>query len=95
MNNRMKGSIQVALAAACWSFAGVFSKWIPWSSITLNGLRSLFGAVILCMLRRNVRIKLTKGTFLGALGVSLTSLLYMFAVKLTSAANAIVLHCRS
>lgn len=91
MNQRIRGTLQVALAAVFWSFAGVLCKWLPWNSLTTNGIRSLFAALLFIPVRRTWKVRLTKGTVLGALGVALTSVLYMTATKLTSAANAIVL----
>ena len=91
MNQRTKGTLQVALAAVFWSFAGVLCKWLPWNSITTNGVRSLFATLLFIMVRGTWRVKLTRGTLLGALGAAATSVLYMAAAKLTSAANAIVL----
>ena len=91
MNKRRLGTAQVALAAVLWSFGGVLCKWIPWGSLSLHGLRTVFAALFLMLLRRGWRVKLTKGTCLGALGTMLTSLLYISAAKLTTAANAIVL----
>lgn len=85
------GALQVALAAISWSFAGVFSKSLPWNSFTINGMRSLIAALLLAIARGGFRVRLTKGTLLGALGVALTSVLYMAATKLTTSANAIVL----
>ena len=85
------GALQVALAAISWSFAGALSKSLPWNSFTINGMRSLVAAVLLAFARRGVRVRLTKGTLLGAAGTALTGVLYMVAVKLTTSANAIVL----
>lgn len=91
MTNRQIGSLQVALGALLWSFGGVFCKWIPWGGLSMHGVRTLFAALFLMLVRRSWKVKLTKGTCLGALGVSATSLLYLTAAKLTTAANAIVL----
>ncbi len=91
MDKSRIGALQVALAAASWSFAGVFSKALPWNSLTINGVRSLIAAALLAAARGAVRVKPTKGTLLGAAGVALTSLLYMAALKRTTSANAIVL----
>jgi len=85
------GALQVALAAISWSFAGALSKSLPWSGFTINGVRSLVAAVLLAFARRGVRVKLNRGTLLGAAGTALTGILYMVAVKLTTSANAIVL----
>lgn len=85
------GAIQVALGALFWSFAGVLGKWLPWNALTINGIRSLVAAILLGVARRSFKVRMTRGTVLGALAVMLTSLLYMAAIKLTTSANAIVL----
>lgn len=38
----MKGTIYVLLSAVCFSTGGVLIKSIPWSSITIQGIRSIF-----------------------------------------------------
>lgn len=91
MNKSRLGALQVALAAICWSFAGVLSKSLPWSSFTINGVRSLVAAALLALSRGGVKVKLTRGTLLGAAGTALTGILFMAATKLTTSANAIVL----
>ena len=91
MTKNRLGALQVALAAISWSFAGVFSKSLPWNAWTVNGVRSLAAAAILAFARGTPKVKLTRGTLLGAAGVALTSILYMAATKLTTSANAIVL----
>ena len=91
MSRSRLGALQVALAAISWSFAGALSKTLPWNSFTINGVRSLVAAALLAFARGGVRVKLTKGTLLGAAGTALTGILYMVAVKLTTSANAIVL----
>ena len=85
------GALQVALGAIFWSFAGVLGKWLPWNALTINGLRSLVAAIILGFVRGSFKVRMSRGNVLGALGVMLTSILYMAAMKLTTSANAIVL----
>ena len=91
MSKSRLGALQVALAAISWSFAGALSKSLPWNSFTINGVRSLVAAVLLALARGGVKVRLTKGTLLGAAGTALTGMLYMAATKLTTSANAIVL----
>ena len=91
MKDKRIGALHVALAAISWSFAGVLGKSLPWNPLTMNGVRSLVAALLLALARGTVRVRVTKGTLLGALGVALTGFLFMTANKLTSAANAIVL----
>lgn len=90
MNNK-RGALHVALGAICWSFAGVLCKFIPWSPFTINGIRSLFAAFLLGILRKRFSVRVTRGNLLGAVGVASTCILYMIALKFTTAANAIVL----
>ena len=91
MTKSRLGALQVAMAAVSWSFAGVFGKSLPWNSFTINGLRSLIAAILLALARGGVRVRLTKGTLLGAVGASMTGILFMMATKLTTSAHAIVL----
>ncbi len=91
MSRSRLGALQVALAAISWSFAGALSKSLPWNSFTINGVRSLVAALLLALARGGVKVRLTKGTLLGAAGTALTGMLYMAATKLTTSANAIVL----
>ncbi|MDO4866214.1 MAG: EamA family transporter [Clostridia bacterium] len=91
MNKNRLGALQVAAAAVSWSFAGVLGKSLPWNSFTINGMRSLVAALLLALARGTPKVRFTRGTLLGALGVALTSVLFMAATKLTSSANAIVL----
>ena len=91
MSKSRLGALLVALAAVSWSFAGVLSKFLPWNSLTINGVRSLVAAALLALARGGVRVRITKGTLLGAAGTALTGMLFMIAVKLTTSANAIVL----
>ena len=91
MKDKRIGALQVALAALCWSGAGVLGKSLPWSPLSTNGVRSLIAALLLALPRGTLKVRLTKGTVLGALGAALTGMLFMAANKLTSAANAIVL----
>lgn len=91
MDKRRIGALEVLLGATCFSFAGVFCKWLPWSSWTIIGVRSLVCALLLGLLRRSFRLRLTRGNILGAIGMAATGVLFLTATKLTTAANAIVL----
>lgn len=91
MNKRTLGALQVLAGAVCFSFAGVFAKWLPWSSWTLIGVRSIPCALLLALARGSLRVRVNKGVLLGAAGMAVTSVLFLTATKLTSAANAITL----
>ncbi|NLW19922.1 MAG: EamA family transporter [Clostridiales bacterium] len=85
------GALLIILACAAWSFAGVLSKWAPWSALSIIGARALVTTLVFGLSRKSFRPSLSRGNLLGALGVLLTSALFIIANKLTSAANAIVL----
>lgn len=85
------GALLIILACAAWSFAGVLSKWAPWSAYSIIGARALITTVVFGLSRKSFIPSLTRGNLLGGLGVMLTSTLFIIANKLTSAANAIVL----
>lgn len=91
MNKQKIGAIQVFLAALCWSFSGVFTKYLPWSSFTIIGMRSFTAVLALGLSRKSFKVRLSKGNILGALGMSATCVLFLTATKFTSSANAIVL----
>ncbi|MCR4621423.1 MAG: DMT family transporter [Clostridiales bacterium] len=91
MNPRLKGSLLVALSGISWSFSGVLGKSLAWSSLSKAGVRSVVAVLLFALVRKGFRLRLTKSTLIGGLGVALTSLLYLTALSLTTSANAITL----
>ena len=81
----------MAAASICWSFGGICIKSIPWGAMSIIGLRAFLAAVVFAIYRRSVKIKFTSGNILAALCLSATTILFVFANKLTSAAAAILL----
>lgn len=90
-NSKLRGALLVLISAVFWSFSGVLSKSLMWNSFSKASVRAVVAVLILGLYRKSFRVKLTKGTVIGALGVTLTSLLYMTALNFTTSANAIVL----
>ncbi len=90
-SKKSSGVAYILLAGLAWSFAGVLSRYVPWSGFTLAGCRAVVATLLLAASRGSFRPVNNLVTWLGAVGVAATSLLFMLAVKLTSAANAIVL----
>ena len=91
MSPKLKGSLLVALSGISWSFSGVLSKNLEWSALSKAGVRSVVAVLMFAWVRKGFRLRLTKSTLIGGLGVALTSLLYLTALNLTTAANAITL----
>lgn len=85
------GPLFVVLSAVAWSFSGVLSQGLMWNGFTKTGVRGIVASLIFAAFRKSFKVKITFGLVLGALGVALTSLLYMSATLYTSASNAIVL----
>lgn len=85
------GPLFVALAATFWSGAGVLGKSVSWSPLAATGVRAIVAVLIMALFRGGFRVRLSRGNLLGALGVSVTSILFMVANRLTTAANTIVL----
>ena len=78
-------------ASLCWSFGGLCIKFIPWGAMSIIGLRAFLAAVVFAVYRKSIKIELTPGNILSALCLSSTTILFVFANKLTSAAAAIFL----
>jgi drug/metabolite transporter (DMT)-like permease len=85
------GNVYIILAALLWSTAGVCVKYIPWSAYSIACFRSICGAITFCIVMRKPHITFNRWNIAGALAMFLTGVLYMSAIKLTTAANAIVL----
>ena len=78
-------------ASICWSFGGICIKFIPWGAMSIIGLRALLAAVVFSVYRKSVKIKFTRGNIVAAICLASTTVLFVFANKLTSAAAAILL----
>jgi drug/metabolite transporter (DMT)-like permease len=91
MNNRVKGPLLIVLTAILWSFAGILIKLIPWDAMTIISMRSIFAAAVTLVYMRRFHITMSPAVILGGLSMSATTVLFVFANKLTTAANAIVL----
>ena len=91
----LKSVIYVAIAAILWSTAGLFIKWVQWPPLAIAGIRSgIAGLVILFYwlftYKQLPPLPNIKKSF-GALNYATLVMLFVFANKLTTAANAILL----
>lgn len=96
----ISGSIYIILTALCWSFGGVFLKFVTGNVIAVAGIRSLSGLIALMLITRrlpSLRVKNDDGTtskdskylWLCAFCSAATMILFVIANRLTTAANAI------
>lgn len=91
MKGNAKGPLMIAATAVLWSFGGLLIKLISWDAMTIIGVRAIFAAAILAIYMRRPHITFSPSVLLGAVCMSGTTILFVFANKLTTAANAIVL----
>lgn len=89
----IQGTVFVLLSAVCFSLGGVLIKSIPWSSVTIQGMRSIFSSLVIggFMWMRHQRFVWNKTVLLGAVFNTVMAFSFVAATKLTTAANAIVL----
>ncbi|MCL2226796.1 MAG: DMT family transporter [Oscillospiraceae bacterium] len=86
-----KGPLYMAAASICWSLGGLCFQFIPWNAMSIIGLRALLAAAVFAIFRKSIKVTLTKGNILAALFLSATTMLFVFANQLTTAAAAVML----
>lgn len=91
MTNQQKGNLYVLAAAILWSTGGLLLKFVPFTPILTNGLRSLFGFLLFCFYRKRIKIHCNKIIVIAGICLTLTTIFYVAGNKYTTAANAIVL----
>ncbi len=89
--NATRARLCMIFVAVLWSTGGLFAKLIPWSGITITGVRGLIAAIFLGLYRKSFKPEFSKRTVITALMLTMTTFLFMVANKHTTAANAIVL----
>lgn len=97
MNNKPEklniGPIFVFLSGVSFSMGGLLMKYVSMHPLAINGVRNAIAAIVvgLFLIRTKHRLKFNRHVLIGALAISLTTALYVYANKLTTAGNAIVL----
>ena len=82
---------QLLLAALFWSLGGLLIKWIDWPPLAVAGGRGLIAAAFLLLTQRGLRFTLSPLQWAAAVAYALTTLTFVAATKLTTAANAVLL----
>jgi drug/metabolite transporter (DMT)-like permease len=90
-SERRKAILFVILAAILWSSGGLMIKIISWGPLAIMGGRCIFSSIILLIYIHRIPKKWTRWMTLATVSHILTSSLFVFATKLTTAANAIFL----
>lgn len=78
-------------AAFCWSLGGVLIKSIDWPPMAIAGARSAIAIPVILAFVGRPKITFSAAQIGGAVGYALTVVLFVFATRMTTAANAIFL----
>ena len=91
--DRGKATIVMLICALGWSLGGICIKMISWNPLVIIGFRSLIaGAMLFAYMKKSrMRFVINKYSIIIGVALSSTMALYVFANKMTTAANAIVL----
>lgn len=85
------GLAALAVCALLWSLAGLFIKLIDWNPLAIAGARSAIAGLFLLVWIRKPRITFSFPQIGAALSSAATMLLFVYANKATTSANAILL----
>lgn len=88
---KFKGIIYLIIAAVLWSFQGLPAKLNSWDPLVLTSFRGIVAALLLGTYRRDFRLKKGFAQWIASFSVAATGILFIFALRLTTASNAVVL----
>lgn len=87
-----KSLVLLLLAALCWSLGGVLIKWVQWPPLAVASGRGLIAALFLSLMcARTLRFTWSPVQLGAAVAYALTTVTFVTATKLTTAANAILI----
>ncbi len=79
------------LCAFLWSSAGILIKLVSWDPFAIAGVRSLVGFLTMRIFVRKPRFTFSFNQIMAAVSYSATMILFVFANKMTTSANAVLL----
>lgn len=91
LDKRTRAILYLLASATLWSTGGVLIKWVDWHPLAICGMRSAIAAALLWAVLRRPRFTWSAAQIGGGVAYAATVLLYVSAVKQTTAANAILL----
>ncbi len=89
--DRRKAIFLLMIAAVLWSTSGIFLKILNWQPLAVLAGRSLFSSLVFLVYLRRLPRRFTRWQWVAAISSVLTQLLYITAIQMTTAANAIFL----
>tara|TARA_A100001015_G_scaffold312957_1_gene419129 strand:+ start:308 stop:745 length:438 start_codon:yes stop_codon:yes gene_type:complete len=81
-------NIILIIAALMWSIGGLFIKMVDLSPIAITGTRSIAAALVFLVYLKRPQWYWNRYFVLGVLSYAAMMLLYVFSIRLTTAANA-------
>lgn len=81
----------LAVTAVFWSLGGLLVKLVDWNPIAIAGARSLIAALLILFFIKKPSFKFSFLKFASAFVYAAQVILFVYATKLTTAANAITL----
>jgi len=87
----LKGIFAVFLTALLWSSGGLFIKLITLSPMQISFFRCLIAAVVFLVIFKSKVLKLNPLALLNSISYAIVLILFVYATKTTTAANAIFL----
>jgi drug/metabolite transporter (DMT)-like permease len=91
MPRRFLPPLLLLSAALCWSLGGLLIKSIDWPPMAIAGGRSAIAIPVMLLCIGRPRFTFSPAQIGGAIGYALTVALFVFATRMTTAANAIFL----
>ncbi|MCX7610894.1 MAG: EamA family transporter [Ignavibacterium sp.] len=87
----IKGILAVFLTAVLWSSGGLFIKLITLSPMQISFFRCLIAALVFMIIYKSKVLKLNPLALLNSFSYAIVLILFVYATKTTTAANAIFL----
>ena len=91
MQRRCLPPLLLLITALCWSLGGALIKSIDWPPMAIAGGRSAIAIPVILLCIGRPRVTFSRAQIGGALGYAATVILFVFATRMTTAANAIFL----
>ena len=89
--SRQSAILLLIITGVLWSTGGLLIKLIPWSPISIAGIRSGFSAVIIYLYSKPYSKNFGKNIWAGAFCYSVMVICFVFANKITSSGNVILI----
>ncbi len=91
INQRTQAVLLLAATAFLWSLGGVLIKWVSLPPLAVAGLRSAIALPVLLLYFRRQAVNFSAIQMIGGVSYAATVILFVYANKLTTAGNAILL----